>query len=115
MTREEFNTIVARRQELINNVLASKGTEYSAGNQDAFHNFKKAIGLSFHNTQEKVAWEFAVKHFQSIKDMLDHLSIDGFNGHPKTEYVEEKIGDAINYLILIEGMIKERIKNYNKL
>jgi hypothetical protein len=27
---------------------------------------------------------------------------------PSIEYIEEKIGDAINYLILIEGMLKER-------
>jgi hypothetical protein len=25
------------------------------------------------------------------------------------KYIEEKIGDAINYLILIEGMLKERL------
>jgi hypothetical protein len=111
MTRTEFNKIVEKRIELINSVLASKGKEYS-GNSEAFHNFKASTGLSFHTCPEKIAWEFAVKHFQSIKDMLEHVNVDGANGFPTIPYIEEKIGDAINYLILIEGMLKERVIHY---
>ena len=111
MNRLEFNKIVVNRINLINQVLASKGKEY-AGDSDVFHNFKSATGLSFHSSPEKVAWEFAVKHFQSIKDLLEHVDVDGANGHPTETYIEEKIGDAINYLILIEAMLKERVIDY---
>jgi hypothetical protein len=111
MNRLEFNKIVVNRINLINQVLASKGKEY-AGDLDVFHNFKSATGLSFHSSPEKVAWEFAVKHFQSIKDLLEHVDVDGANGFPTIPYIEEKIGDAINYLILIEGMLKERVIHY---
>lgn len=111
MNRLEFNKIVVNRINLINQVLASKGKEY-AGDSDVFHNFKSATGLSFHSSPEKVAWEFAVKHFQSIKDLLEHVDVDGANGHPTFAYIEEKIGDAINYLILIEAMLKERVIDY---
>lgn len=108
MQRPEFNAIVERRIELIRSVLASKGKEYSNG-QDVFHNFNRATGLSFHEGREKVAWEFMVKHLQSIKDILDHVEIGGCNGYPTAAMVEEKLGDAINYMILIEGMLIERI------
>jgi hypothetical protein len=33
-------------------------------------------------------------------------------GYPSETLVNEKIGDAINYLVLIEGMLKKRIENY---
>jgi hypothetical protein len=31
------------------------------------------------------------------------------NNPPDEDYINEKIGDAINYLIIIEGLLKERI------
>lgn len=114
MNRLEFNMIVAKRCELIDNTLIRKGKEY-ANDDEVFHNFKNATGLSFHESPEKVAWEFMVKHLQSIKDIIEHVSIDGANGYPSNNLVDEKIGDAVNYLILIEGMLKERIKDFNKL
>jgi hypothetical protein len=112
MNRTKFNKIVERRFELSKQTLINKGSEY-ANDQNVFANFEKAVGLSFQNVPEKVAWEYAVKHFQSIKDILDHIGVDGVNGFPSKELVEEKFGDAINYLIIIEGMIKKRIENYN--
>lgn len=114
MIRAEFNEIVERRCDLIKNVLVKKGQEY-ANDDEVFHNFKNAANISFHSSHEKVAWEFMVKHLQSIKDIIEHVSIDGANGYPKNPLIEEKIGDAINYLILIEGMLKERVKLFNKL
>lgn len=108
MTTEEFDKVIERRVELINTVMRSKNREY-ATDADKFHNFKSARGISFHCTQEKVAWEFMTKHLQSIKDMLEKVDKGGHNSVPNADYIEEKIGDAINYLILIEGMLKERI------
>jgi hypothetical protein len=40
--------------------------------------------------------------------MLDDIEK---NKLPKREYVEEKIGDLINYLILCEASIKDRMIN----
>jgi hypothetical protein len=39
--------------------------------------------------------------------MLDDMDKGKF---PKTEIVDEKIGDLINYLILCEASIKDKIK-----
>jgi len=109
MNTAEFNKVIEKRIGLIKLIMLSKGKEYSI-DSDKFHNFKQSVGISFHKCPEKIAWEFAVKHFQSIKDTLD--SVDNGAVNYTDKYIEEKIGDAINYLILIEGMLKERL--YNK-
>jgi len=106
MNREAFNNLVERRISLTKVTLVKKGQEYSS-ETDVFHNFKSATGLSFHNTPEKVGWEFMVKHLQSIKDIMDIVDNEG--RLPSVEMIEEKFGDAINYLILIEGILKSKL------
>lgn len=113
MTTQDFDKVIQRRLDLINTVMRAKNKEY-ANDSDKFHNFKASTGISFHSAPEKIAWEFMTKHLQSIKDILDHVEVGGYNGYPTEALVEEKIGDAINYLILIEGMLKERIQNGQK-
>ena len=107
MTRKEFSTtVVERRLELIKTVLQSKGTEYGA-DITAFHNFEEAIGFSLHNKPSSTAWEFMVKHLVSIKDIITAYEKEG--KLPTEAILQEKIGDAINYLILIEGLFKQEI------
>ena len=112
MTRSEFKeSVIEPRIELIREVLVKKGTEYGA-DKSAFHNFEQASELSFHKTPQGVAWEFMCKHLQSIRDMIfDRQSHDII---PSKAMVEEKFGDAINYLILMEGMFKEEIEKSEK-
>jgi hypothetical protein len=105
MTRKQFvEDVVQRRIKLIQDVLQSKNEEY-AGQEDVFKAFTEALPLSFHDTKQAVAWEFMVKHLQSIKLIIEERAKTG--KLPDEKLLEEKIGDAINYLILIEGMFKE--------
>jgi hypothetical protein len=105
MTRKQFvQDVVQRRVQLIQDVLQSKNEEY-AGQEDVFKAFTESLPLSFHDTKQAVAWEFMVKHLQSIKMIIEARSKSG--KIPDEKVLEEKIGDAINYLILIEGMFKE--------
>lgn len=105
MTRKQFvEDVVKRRIQLIQDVLQTKNEEY-AGKEDVFKAFTEALPLSFHDTKQAVAWEFMVKHLQSIKTIIEAKSKSGII--PDEKLLEEKIGDAINYLILIEGMFKE--------
>jgi hypothetical protein len=105
-TREDFHKlIVEKRIELIRSVLITKNLEY-CGDKSPFHNFKSSTGLSFHDSAEKVCWEFAVKHLQSIKDILNDVELGNM---PSEALITEKFGDAINYLILMEGMLKEKL------
>lgn len=105
MTRKQFvEDVVQRRIKLIQDVLQTKNEEY-AGQEDVFKAFTESLPLSFHDTKQAVAWEFMVKHLQSIKLIIEERAKTG--KLPDEKLLEEKIGDAINYLILIEGMFKE--------
>ena len=106
MTRKQFvQDVVQRRVQLIKDVLETKNSEY-ADKDDVFKAFTESLPLSFHDTKQAVAWEFMVKHLQSIKMIIEARSKGVL---PDEKALEEKIGDAINYLILIEGMFKEDI------
>lgn len=109
MNIELFNILLKERIQAIEDVLAAKRSEY-ASNQDVFANFKNATGISFHDSPEKVAWEYMVKHLQSIKDLITHVAIDEYNGYSSEKLIKEKLGDAINYLILIELMLLGRTR-----
>jgi hypothetical protein len=105
MTRKQFvQDVVQRRVQLIQEVLEHKNSEY-ADKEDVFKAFTESLPLSFHDTKQAVAWEFMVKHLQSIKMIIEARSKSG--KLPDEKVLEEKIGDAVNYLILIEGMFKE--------
>jgi hypothetical protein len=107
MNRKEFNALVDKRKELIESVLQKKGAEY-ANEVNVFHNFEEGAKMSFHNSREMVAWEYMIKHLQSIKDMIS-------NNKPYSEHIiREKFGDAINYLILMEAMMLETNGLHNR-
>lgn len=113
MNRQEFNKHVEHVFERTANVLLKKGNEYSKV-ENVFHNFENATGISLHDEPTSVAWEFLVKHLQSIKDMLIELEATCLKPKFNEEVVEEKFGDAINYLILIEGMLMQKLKENAK-
>ena len=111
MRREDFNILLKERVNEIEQKLTCKREEYATG-EDVFSAFKQGTGLSFHDCPEKLAWEYMTKHLQSIKDMIEHVSIDGYNGYPDKELLREKFGDAINYMLLIELMMVERVRMF---
>jgi len=107
MNKTEFNKLVDKRKELIESVLQKKGAEY-ADDVNVFHNFEEGAKMSFHSNREMVAWEYMIKHLQSIKDMIS-------NNKPYSEHViREKFGDAINYFILMEAMMLETNGMHNR-
>jgi hypothetical protein len=103
MKIKDFNNLLEKRFEKTRETYSRKMNEY-ATDLDVFQSFKNGVGFSFHDTPEGVAWEYACKHFESIKTILSKLP----NEVPTDELLDEKIGDAINYLIILEGLIKER-------
>ena len=86
-------------------VFTSKRNEY-AHDQDVFANLKQGVNFSLHNETEQVAYEYACKHLESIQSMIKKLPDEV----PSEKLINEKFGDAINYLIIIEGLLKERLK-----
>lgn len=106
MTEEEFDFLVSTRTSKIVDSLIEKGKEYRRNN-DPLHNFRVAAKVN-NTTEEKALWGFAVKHYVSLLDILNDIEKGIL---PKEKAVDEKIGDLINYLILCEASIKEKIKN----
>jgi len=98
-----FDDLLEKRIVLIRDVLAKKQDEY-ATDDDVLHNFKKAAAMS-RTSEAGALWGMLVKHLVSIKDLVDD------HGAPELDKVDEKIGDAINYLILLEAIFKERSRD----
>ena len=83
-----------------------KGKEY-ADDEDRFRNFRNAGKLK-NETPEKALQGMHAKHIVSMNDIVDNIEKKGI--YPSKALLEEKIGDAINYYILLEGLIKSNPK-----
>jgi len=97
-----FDAVIETRVMLIKETLQSKVKEY-ASEKSRFQNFVDA-GRMKNETPEKALYGIAVKHFVSVKKIVDDIESKG--KYPSIEILNEKIGDSINYHILLEGLIK---------
>ncbi len=103
MKSSDFYALVDRRCELTRNILIEKGKEYST-DADKLHNFKQAAsieGCSVGNALRGML----LKHWTSVKDMVE--AMDKGAKYPES-VIDEKIGDSVNYLILLEAVLKEQ-------
>lgn len=103
MTSDQFEALLNRRLERTRAVLGQKAGEYAAAG-DRLHNFKRAGELRGHSAAETLAG-MLVKHWVSIEDIVTTYERDGVL--PPPWLTDEKITDAVNYLILLEGVIEE--------
>lgn len=103
MKSEKFETILTERLEKIRATLGQKAQEY-ATDGDRLHNFKRA-GEMLKCDPAKALQGFLAKHLVSINDMIDQRNSMG-RLWDQAQW-DEKIGDAINYLILLEAIVKE--------
>ena len=100
MNSEQFEKILYARMQKMEMMLATKAREY-AKEGDRLHNFNQAA--KFQNiTPDQAAWNFLVKHLVSLQDM-----IMGGGAYSQAQW-DEKIGDSMNYLVLIEAIVSQR-------
>lgn len=97
MTQTEFGLIVNYHIERIVSSLQVKGKEYA--NDDVLYNFKEA-SEEFDGTPAQNCWGYLKKHLISIKHIANGKEVS-------QELIDEKIGDAINYLILMKAILVE--------
>ena len=102
MNAKDFDGIVAARMAWCNKTLCVKGDEY-ARDGDRLWNFKVAARKLNCHPAEALAG-MMIKHTVSVDDIIDGLA-KGIV--PPRELVAEKIGDSIDYLLLLEGLIEE--------
>ncbi|HLA00428.1 MAG TPA: hypothetical protein VJZ24_02185 [Thermodesulfovibrionales bacterium] len=103
MTDKDFDSIVEHRISAIREILLVKAKEY-ARNGDRLHNFRRAAALE-RCTQERALLGMLTKHIVSVYDMVDDLERGIWI---RKSAWDEKIGDMINYAILLEALISER-------
>jgi len=105
MNKDQFDEIVERRTRKIAETLTTKAKEYAA-DDDRFHNFNLAARIAG-TTPEKALKGMMLKHIVSVFDLIEWSYVD--DGRLNEAIIDEKIGDTINYLILLEGMMKHQL------
>ena len=103
MKHEDFAKLLQRRLQLIDSILGVKAREYASA-ADRLHNFKRSAAITG-EAPAQVCVGFFVKHLTSILDMVD---ANANNVIHSEAVIDEKLGDAINYLILLEAILKEK-------
>ena len=99
MHNNQFQEVLDTQIQQTTNTLAGKAEEYASDN-DRLANFKSAAHLN-HTTQAQAVTGMMSKHTVSVYDMV-------YDGKPQTAAVwDEKIGDNINYLILLKAVLIE--------
>jgi hypothetical protein len=105
MEKEKFIEESQKRMQKCLEVFERKYVEYSKHNgntdDDYFYAFK-SIGNLLKENPEKVAFMYMMKHFQSFIDIIYH------NHNVSEEVFDEKVGDLLNYILIINGIKKEQ-------
>ena len=104
MTTEHFDRVIEYRLSECKRVLIEKAKEYAKGDDDRMHNFNRAAQVTG-ECREKALFGFFLKHLVSVMDIIDEMNK---NHMPNQDLVEEKIGDSINYLLLLEASIEDK-------
>ena len=106
MTDKEFKLVFDRAVERARKTLLQKSKEYGQ-EDDKLESFKIQAGMSLHETPMGSAYELMVKHIYSIRKIVSNYDKQG--KRPTVAELNEKIGDAINYMILIEALFLEAL------
>ena len=105
MTTHDFNEIVKEQLTRCENLLISKGDEY-AMTDDRLSAFKKAGALQG-QTMLQAALGMLAKHLVSVVDMIQDKNPKRFG----LDRWNEKLTDAINYLLIMRAIIEEEEPN----
>lgn len=109
MTRKFFKNVLKQTLKNTHKTLGVKAMEY-VRNDNAMHNFDVGAKMTG-QIREKVLHGFALKHHISIADIRNDIEEGKL---PTIDLVNEKFGDAINYLILEKASILDKIEKSNR-
>lgn len=97
MTGEEFTAFLESRIALIRETLDGKAKEYGS-EDDRLKNVTRGCQIAG-QTSTAYIWSLLTKHLECTREIA--------HGRLSDEFAEEKIGDAINWLIILEAQITE--------
>ena len=102
MDSETFNKLVEAARGRQDGLLKTKGADYTRHDPDRLSNFKRAASAVGITTLQ--AWAvYAGKHWDAIMAFVK-------TGKAESEAIEGRIDDMINYMYLLEGLIREDAK-----
>lgn len=96
---DQFYKIIADFMDELMNTLHSKNAEYTSGN-DRLSNFRRAAGL-LNGTMEQACFGMMTKHIVSVADLAQRDETD-------INMWKEKLGDLINYCLLMWVIVKQK-------
>jgi len=99
MNYQDFKILQTNSHRAEEMMINKKAKEYST-DEDRLLNFKETAEM-MQTTPEWACWNLNTKHLQSIRKMLDEEYLT-------KEYIDEKIGDARNYLLLLKAILYEK-------
>lgn len=103
LSNKQADEFLDERMSLIQMSLGQKAREYTRGD-DRLYNFNKGAVITG-QTRERYMLNLTMKHIVSVMDMVDDLDKGAYIPNA---YAEEKLGDIINYMILLEMSFKHR-------
>lgn len=106
MKTDRFNQIVEEQINKIRSVLVKKADEYNL-EEDRLGFFKRSAAFA-QETPEQALYGFLLKHLQSITDMVQS------GKEYSKELWQEKITDAMNYLVLLLGLLEDTGRSTGK-
>ena len=108
MKAERFNEVLEKTINMCTSTLGVKADEYAT--EDRLHNFKVAAELQNCTPITALAGMMA-KHTVSVYDLIQRQE-QGID--VSEELWAEKIGDSINYLLLLSALIQEHLDEETK-
>ena len=98
MKNADFQAILEYCFNQEKQLIGVKENDYAKG-VDRLANFKS--GSAFTGlTPRQTLWGYLAKHLSSVKDIVDGKTVS-------RDVLREKIGDARNYLLLLEALVLE--------
>lgn len=103
MNQNEFQKTVEEQMKRCKDTLLKKGTEYDNDLSDRLGSFKRGAVI-LNMTPKQVLTGYLNKHIISIYDMCSSS-----RKYPVEQW-NEKITDAVNYLLLLRAIVEEETK-----
>lgn len=107
MNQQHFSALVDETFQTARQLLVVKGGEY-AGSDDRLANFKRGAGLTG-ATPLQVALIYLSKHYDAVSTFVKDDAAG--TSRPRSESVEGRLDDLLNYCILLKGLIREQAES----
>lgn len=111
MNNSQFQDLINGQFHELMRISATKGLEYARDATDRLANFKR-LAKELSLEPEQVLWVYWTKHKDAIIWFINNLNSK--SNVPLSEPIEGRIDDAILYLLLLKGLLKDRYGTHRR-